>query len=407
MAQGYKRRHPGFGQITKLRSGRHQARYKTGSKYRTGPNTWIERDDAARWLDETFDSIQRHEWSPHGGGLESFQSWGERWRKLHKADGKPRSYKTLVDYESTLRLHAYDFLGDIPVEDIDTDTIGRFQHHLQTKLEDGCGNKRCTSQPCRTRQKAEKYTSAVLRFAVRKGALRLNPYDDEEVFMPGVDNRREAVPFEESDIELLCSQFHPHYRTAIMVDAYMGLRSGELWALRRRSVNVLRKELAVTHSVGEVTGQGLVMGPPKNRKPRTLAIPATILELIEQHMERVPGGPDDWLFPNQHGNQNRHSTFTECFFGVAIKRAELPERSIFHDLRHFCARFHISQGYEPYDIMSLLGHSSITVTMDIYGGLFDRRRREMADQVDQVLKTRSMAMQASKVSSLVSPGGRG
>ena len=43
---------------------------------------------------------------------------------------------------------------------------------------------------------------------------------------------------------------------------------------------------------------------------------------------------------------------------------------VFHELRHTAAALAIEQGAHPVAIKERLGHSSITVTMDSYGGLF-------------------------------------
>jgi integrase len=49
-----------------------------------------------------------------------------------------------------------------------------------------------------------------------------------------------------------------------------------------------------------------------------------------------------------------------------LKRAELPEKTRFHDLRHTCATLLLSQGVHPKFVQELLGHSTISQTMDTY-----------------------------------------
>jgi integrase len=41
-----------------------------------------------------------------------------------------------------------------------------------------------------------------------------------------------------------------------------------------------------------------------------------------------------------------------------------------HSLRHACASLWIENGYNPKQIQTLMGHSSIKVTYDVYGHLF-------------------------------------
>jgi integrase len=48
----------------------------------------------------------------------------------------------------------------------------------------------------------------------------------------------------------------------------------------------------------------------------------------------------------------------------------------FHDLRHSAAALLIAQGVHPKAIQELLRHSSIQITMDVYGHLFDQVLQE-------------------------------
>jgi len=71
-------------------------------------------------------------------------------------------------------------------------------------------------------------------------------------------------------------------------------------------------------------------------------------------------------------------------FRAVLEKAGLP-RQRFHDLRHACASFLITQGAHPKEIQALLGHSTIVHTMDTYGHLFDDSRRELAAKMDALL----------------------
>jgi integrase len=59
---------------------------------------------------------------------------------------------------------------------------------------------------------------------------------------------------------------------------------------------------------------------------------------------------------------------------------------VFHELRHTSAALAIGQGAHPLAIKERLGHSSITVTMDRYGGLFPRLEEAIGEGLDGVLR---------------------
>ena len=50
---------------------------------------------------------------------------------------------------------------------------------------------------------------------------------------------------------------------------------------------------------------------------------------------------------------------------AAVRAAKLPPNTRFHDLRHTCAAMCIALGADPKTIQERLGHSSITVTLDV------------------------------------------
>ena len=69
---------------------------------------------------------------------------------------------------------------------------------------------------------------------------------------------------------------------------------------------------------------------------------------------------------------------------LVLKRAGLP-RIRFHDLRHTCASMLLSEGYGLKDVQEWLGHSDIKMTANIYGHLDIRRKRSIANGLEQAL----------------------
>jgi integrase len=59
---------------------------------------------------------------------------------------------------------------------------------------------------------------------------------------------------------------------------------------------------------------------------------------------------------------------------------------VFHELRHTAAALAIANGAHPLAIRERLGHSSITVTMDRYGGLFPRLDEAIAQGLDGTIR---------------------
>ena len=61
----------------------------------------------------------------------------------------------------------------------------------------------------------------------------------------------------------------------------------------------------------------------------------------------------------------------------AIRRAGLPERLRFHDLRHSYATWLVSDGLPPNIVQRIMGHEDVTTSLSIYTDV-------PADYVDRV-----------------------
>jgi integrase len=54
-----------------------------------------------------------------------------------------------------------------------------------------------------------------------------------------------------------------------------------------------------------------------------------------------------------------------------------------HDLRHTCASLLIAADAHPRHVKEHLAHSSIRVTMDVYGHLYKDARHEIAERLER------------------------
>jgi integrase len=60
-----------------------------------------------------------------------------------------------------------------------------------------------------------------------------------------------------------------------------------------------------------------------------------------------------------------------------------------HDLRHTCASLFLAQGVSPRVVMDVLGHSQLSITMDLYSHVMPSALRDAADAMDRALSGRS------------------
>jgi integrase len=72
------------------------------------------------------------------------------------------------------------------------------------------------------------------------------------------------------------------------------------------------------------------------------------------------------------------------FFKPLLKKAGLPEIG-FHDLRHTCATLMLYAGVRPKVVQELLGHASVTITLDTYSHVVPDMQGEAAGKMNSML----------------------
>ena len=217
--------------------------------------------------------------------------------------------------------------------------------------------------------------SAALDHAVRSGRIRSNPARGLALPRP---KRRDYVYLTHAQVLTLASEAG-RWRLLILLLAYTGLRWGEATPLRVCDIDFDRRRVDVSRAFSDVGGR-VVLGTPKSHQSRTVPVPRFIaIELAGA----VDGQrPDDLIFTMPGGSVMRMSNWRRVTFVPARARADLSDRFRVHDLRHTAASLMIQAGYPPKMLQEIMGHASITTTLDLYGHLYPGEMDRYADRLD-------------------------
>ena len=71
------------------------------------------------------------------------------------------------------------------------------------------------------------------------------------------------------------------------------------------------------------------------------------------------------VFPNTIGGYADYTNLMPRHVKPLLRKAGLPNIR-FHDLRHTCATLLLTQGVHPKVVSEMLGHASISITLDTY-----------------------------------------
>ena len=128
----------------------------------------------------------------------------------------------------------------------------------------------------------------------------------------------------------------------VVAQSGLGLRIGEMLALRLEDVDFLRRTVRVEHQIDKRTRERV---PPKTpRSRRTIRLPTVVAEALAEHIRDFPPTPSGLLFHASAGRPIQHEYYTSHAFGPAVARAKLPAGTTPHALRHAYASWLLAAG---------------------------------------------------------------
>ncbi len=344
------------------RDGRHQVIIRVDGKERSA-GTFDRKVDANRMLREVERKSERSAGFDPTAGKVTVAAWSSSWLAT-KVNAAP---KTLSGYQSLLRSRILPSVGAMPLNTVTPGVVDRW---VADMVNDGLS-------PSRIRQ-AHQLLGAMLRLAVRRGLISSDPTDGTELPAAVVREQRFLTA---AELSAVASAMPDRLQAAVWTLGLAGLRFGELAALERADIDILRRRINVGHSVTEVDSQ-LVLGPTKNRKVRSVAIPSTLADILAAHLATHDS---ETAFPDSKGGTLRGTNFRTQILKACA--AAGIDRLRTHDLRHTAASLMLAVEPDLHLVMKQLGHSSISVTVDRYGHLMPDRADQVADKLDALLES--------------------
>lgn len=176
-----------------------------------------------------------------------------------------------------------------------------------------------------------------------------------------------------------------------------GLRLGEIFGLQWGDIDLETGSLSVRRTLSEVKGNLTLTEPKTSKSRRRVDLPAIAVDALTAHRKKMmrEGFIGSHVFCNQSGGLLRRSHFHAQHYKPLLTKAGLPSIR-FHDLRHTSATLLLLGGAHPKVVQERLGHSQISVTMDIYSHVLPGMQREAASALDSMLKADKAKLKAAQ-----------
>lgn len=298
------------------------------------------------------------------------------------ASRKPRLRSSTHDnYTRILKGHTGD-LWRVPVARL---TPAAIERHLAALQEAKAGG--------RVIQYWRQLAKAVLRHAVRRGIVPVSPADGVEshphrASVPPPWEPAEAAAF------LVAAQrarLYPFFHLALAT----GLRGGELLGLQWADVDLAAAILTVRHTYARTPDGPALTEPKTARSKRAVALDPETVAVLEQRQQQWRAERDlaeraglwqgtDYVFAGQDGRPVSHTWARKTL--VRIAKAAGVRRIRLHDLRHTYATLALLAGVQAHVVSERLGHSRVSITMDVYAGVLQEQRAGAALSLDVLLR---------------------
>ncbi|SDA31658.1 Site-specific recombinase XerD [Ruminococcus sp. YE71] len=279
---------------------------------------------------------------------------------------------TLANYRNKFEKHILPEFGDIPCADL---TAGRINAFINKKLADGLS----------ASYVRDIFTvfKTMLKYAQEEFGFRLSL---KNVVLPKAE-RKQVEKICDTEQKKLVSYLKANMSLTafgILLSLFMGLRIGELCGLKWEDVDFKHKTLYIRRTVQRISSADgnrktkVVISAPKSATSfREIAIPDMLMKYFEMFRDEadhfILSGADKPVEPRTM--QYRYKKI--------LQSAEVENHN-YHKLRHTFATNSAEKGFNVKALSAVLGHSSVTLTLNRYihpDRTYERRLMNMCMQL--------------------------
>lgn len=189
------------------------------------------------------------------------------------------------------------------------------------------------------------------------------------------------------------------FEDVYFIAVFTGLRQGELLGLTWDSIDFKKGQITVIKQLKrerKLNGENqYVFDSLKNGKSRII-VPAPVVFDVLRKVRRIQAenrlkhgsafaNNDNLVFTDEIGNHLCHPTVWRNF-KKRVEAIGFPDLR-FHDLRHSYATISIENGDDIKTVSENLGHATVAFTLDVYGHVTEKMKKQSADRMQEYIKS--------------------
>jgi integrase len=265
--------------------------------------------------------------------------------------------------ESHLRAHIIPKLGSLSLTEINTKAVQSFVAYLAT----GGRSRKTVENVLLT-------LSSILRVA-KAWDYACGNFTLADITMPRQNVKKEQRSFTDEEVGKIIAAAPKPFDSILAVTSVLGLRIGEVLALRVSDLDFARKIIRVRQSVDAATRS--VQAVKSQASSADVPMPSQLETRLRAHLKKHDG-KSELLFVNRRGRPFSANKLREKQLHPLLVRLGIP-RGGFHSMRHGAASALLADGATPAVVQKQLRHSDPRITLGIYGHVVGNQQRDAVE----------------------------
>lgn len=244
--------------------------------------------------------------------------------------------------------------------------------------------------------------SQAFRYAMNKGFLLTNPmYDTIVPKSTKQDKQIRALDIEEQQklTEYLINSFTDYepYKTAFLIEMYMGLRIGEVLSLKKENIDLMHNVIYVKNTITRDDEGKIIIGDTPKTKAgvREVPIPRNIKSEIIEQLKLADVHKENLLFVSNAGTYADPVNVNHVLKRIC-KKLDITDVTS-HSLRHTFATRCIEAGMRSVALQRIMGHSNVSITLNIYTSVFNKYKNSELEKVNNYYMNNDIFKNESKM----------